>query len=166
MRKFINLNKADQHKLSIQFPDLSKLVCVEETPHYNYLAVSVFGGWLGAEAYALDNPSKEEKKIRNESLFTFSNKLASETSMINFKISGKRSRRQPRFRGFTSNKAQIEYLKPKNKVDFKVVLPELGIVFLESYDYTNVMYIKDLAVKPQIKQWATECGVYCIDKLA
>ena len=166
MRKFINLNKSDQHKLSAQFPNLLELVSVEETLHYNYLAVSVFDGWLGAEVFALDSPSEKEQKNRNDALFSFSNKLASETDIINFKISGKRNQWKPRFRGFTSNRAKIEYLKPSNKVNFKVVLPELGIVFLEGYDYTNVMYLKDLAFKAQIKQWATECGVYCIDKLS
>jgi len=170
MRKFINLSKSGQHDLSTQFPDLLKLVCVEETPYYSYLAVSVHDGWLGREAFALDNPSMAEQKKRNEAMYVFSKKLASETSMVNFKISGKRNRWHPRFRDFTSNRAKIEYLRPaieKSHGDFfKVILPELGVVFFESWDDTNVMYLKDSTVKVQIEQWAVECGVYCIDKPA
>ena len=166
MRKFINLNKSDQHDLSIQFPDLLKLVSVEETPYYEYLAVSVFDGWLGAETFALDRPSEEEKEKRNDALFEFNKKLVSETSVINFKIVGKHTKWHPHFRGFTSKKAKIEYLRPNEKINFKVVLPEFGIVFIEGFEFTNIMYLKDISVKKQIEQWAHECDVYCLDKLA
>ena len=164
MRKFINLNKTDQHKLSMQFPDLLELVCVEETPHYKYLAISVFDDWLSSEAFVLDRPSPEEQKKRNNALFKFNKKLVSETSIINFKIVGKPSKWHPRFRSFTSNEAKIEYLKPNGFINFKIVLPELGIVFLEDYEYTNVMYLKDESVKTKIEQWAGDCGVYCLYK--
>jgi len=172
MRKYINLNKTSQNDLSNQFPDLMKLVCVEETTHYSYLAVSVFDHWLSREdsCKLLENVPKNEQEKRNAALYSFSKKIASETSVVNFKVSGKWTRAHPRFRDFTSNRAKLEYLRPaieKSHHDFfKVVLPELGVVFFESWDDTNAMYLKDASVKEKIVQWAAECGVYCLDKWA
>jgi len=170
MRRFKNLEKHRQKELTLQFPDLYKLTCVEETPHYKYLAISVFDHWLGCEEAIelIDNAPMKEQLKRNEALYLFSQKLVAETEIINFKFCGTRSKVSPLFRAFTSEKAKVDYLYPTlsdpNKPFFQIVLPELSIVLYESWDATNVLYLRDKSVEDSIKKWASECGVYCLEQ--
>jgi len=170
MRKFKNLEKQRQKELTLQFPDLYKLSCVEETPYYKYLAISVFDHWLGCEEAIklIDNVPMKEQLKRNEALYLFSQKLAAETEIINFKFCGTRSKVSPLFREFTSEQAKVNYLNPTlsdpNKPFFQMVLPELSMVFYESWDDTNVLYLRDESVEDSIKKWASECGVHCLEQ--
>ncbi|BBM02533.1 hypothetical protein [Microbulbifer sp. GL-2] len=168
MRKFINLNKSKQEALLKQFPGLQKIIEVEPPDKYTFLAVSVFDHWLSREEarMLLDDVSGAEQKKRNEALYSFSKKLLKETEVINFRMAGKWSHSKPKFRRLTSDDAAFDYFKPAvsetSKRFFNVVIPELGVVFLESWDDTNVMYLLDDSVKPQLEEWAAECGVHCL----
>lgn len=170
MRNFINLSNKRQIELSEQFPDLLKLSCVEETPEYAYLAVSVFDHWLGREDSVrfLDDVPRAEQARRNSLLYSFSKKLAQNTEIINFKFRGKWNRSYPLFRGFTSTEAMEKYLEPAtshtSKDFFRVILPELGAVLFEGWDDTNVFYLRDSSKMNHIKEWASECGIFCLEK--
>lgn len=170
MRRFRNLSKSRQKELSIQFPDLYKLVCFEETPHYSYLAVSVFDHWLTREegSALLENVSEIEQEKRNSALYSFSRMIASETEVLNFKFSGKWRSCSPLFRSFSSEQAKLEYLKPAISVPekrfFQVLLPEFGAVFLENWDDTNILFLRDKSVEERVRTLATACGVYCLKK--
>ena len=170
MRNFINLSIDKQEELTEQFPDLLKLVCVEETPKYSYLAISVFDRWLGQEdsVKLLNDVSKDEQARRNDLMYSFSMKLAQKTEVVNFKLKGKWKHSYPCFRGFTSAEAKEKYFEPAvshtNKDFFRVVLPELNAVFFESWDDTNVMYLRDPSKAELINKWAAECRVFCLEK--
>ena len=135
-----------------------------------YLAVSVFDHWLTRDEFDsyLGNVSDEEQKQRNEALYSFSKKVINGTRVVNFKWAGFKNKQGPKFRSFTSEESKFEYFSPavdySNKPLFLSVLPDLDIIFLESWDDTNIMYLKDISVKPQIEKWASESGVYCLDK--
>lgn len=144
MRRFKNADKAKQIELAAQFPDLYKLQCVEETPAYTYGAVSFFDHWLGRKEARelLENVTAEIQKQRNNALHIFSKKIASEFEIFNFKFNGKWRSCHPLFRHFTSTKAAHDYLAPttchSSSGFFRIVIPEINAVFLESWDDTNV----------------------------
>ena len=170
MRNFINLSDEKQIELSKQFPDLLKLSCVEETPKYTYLAVSIFDHWLGREDSIkfLNDVPKDEQTRRNNLLYSFSKKLTQNTEVVNFKFRGKWKRSYPLFRGFTSVKAIEKYLEPSmshtNKGFFRIILPDLGAVLFESWDDTNVFYFRDSSKISLVKEYAAECGVFCLER--
>ena len=67
MRRFSVLDKNTQMELREKFPDLDKLVAVEDTSEYTYLAVSVFYRWLGHydALKLLTDVSEEEQRTRD-----------------------------------------------------------------------------------------------------
>ena len=170
MRKFKNLSKHGQAQLEDQFIDLDKVCAVEDSPAYTYLAISVFDHWLTRDEFndLLVDVSDKEQKLRNEALYSFSRKVIAETSVTNFKWAGLRNKQKPRFRNFTSEKAKLDYFLPSigfsDKPFLSVVLPDVSVICIESWDDTNIMYLKDISVRPQIEKWAAESGVYCLDK--
>lgn len=47
---------------------------------------------------------------------------------------------------------------------FCVILPELGAMYLENWDDTNVFYLRDASKSALIKEWADECGVFYLER--
>ena len=170
MRKFKNLSNQEQVKLREQFIDLEKKLAQKDISEYTYLAISVFDHWLTREEFDshLFNTSVEEQKLRNKALYSFSKNVVESTRVVNFKLCGLKSKQKPLFRSFTSEKAKLDYFLPvigsSGKSFFLSVLPDLNVIFIESWDDTNIMYLKDKSVKPLIEKWAAESGVYCLDK--
>lgn len=169
MRNYRNLAESEQVKLREQFPDLLKLAQSEDTPNYHYLAVTVFDHWLSRdEANQLfENVPAQEQSRRNNALYTFSKKLASEADILSYKFCGRWANSKPKFRTFMSESFKLEYLAPAiaeaNKKFFNVVIPELAMVFMESWDDTNIIYLRDKSIKGKLVDWADECGVYILD---
>ncbi|MFC3152324.1 hypothetical protein ACFOEK_14920 [Litoribrevibacter euphylliae] len=167
MRKFRNLPRPKQTEINRIFPDLQE--AIERHEGYTYIGITVFDHWLSRDEanQLLENVPEDEQKRRNQLLYNFSKKLLSEAEVLNFKFIGKWTKAKPLFRKFTSQEAALEYLNPaagnNHKRFFEVVLPELKIIFMEGWDDTNIMYLKDASVKPLIQQWAKEAGVYCLD---
>ena len=170
MRRFKNADKAKQIELTAQFPDLYKLQCVEETQAYTYGAVSVFDHWLDRKEAAelLENVPTKIQKQRNNALHIFSKKIASEFEIFNFKFNGKWGSCRPLFRHFTSTKAAFDYLTPatcySSSYFFRIVIPEINAVFFESWDDTNVFYLRDPSAAKTIKPLAQECGIHYLEK--
>ena len=168
VRKFLNLNKNRQVELDKKFPDLFKIYCVEDSPHYKKVAITVFDHWLTREEFENDFPDKTERLRRDKSLHDFAKVMSKNTEVLNFKFKGKWERCYPSFRKFSSQAAMDIYLHPAGDNDSsdkfcRLVLPEFSAVYFESWDYTNIFYIQDDKVIPQIKKWANESGVYCLE---
>lgn len=168
MRKFINLSRNRQVELNVKFPDLFKIYCVEDSPYYKKVAVTVFDHWLNLEEFQNDYPNKEEILRRNRSLHDFATIMSKQTEILNFKFKGKWGRCYPSFRKFSSQDAMDKYLHPAGNNDSsnkfcRLVLPEFKAVFFESWDYTNIFYIQNEKLIPEIKKWASESGVYCLE---
>lgn len=171
MRKLQNLPKNEQTELSIIFPDLEKLISVEETQSYKYIAISVFDHWLGKEDSIeyLSNVSLKQQQKRDEKFNAFSSKIMENTEVINFTMRGRASKAQPLFRSFLSDEAKREYMTRSSnyissKYFFKVALPELKAIYFESWDDTNVFYLRDEKNVALLETWANECGLYKLDK--
>lgn len=168
MRKFINLSKHRQKELNSNFPELFKIYGAEDSSHYKRIAVSVFDHWLTREEFQNDYPSREEHLQRNEALYNFAKVMAANTEVLNFKFKGKWDKCYPCFRKFGTQEAMLDYLQPAGDNDSsdkfcKLVLPEFNAVYFESWDYTNVFYIQNDSAISEIKKWASEAGVYCLE---
>ncbi|MDP5460936.1 hypothetical protein [Alishewanella sp. SMS8] len=171
MRKFLALDKKTQIDLRKRFPDLDKLLAVEDTNAYTYMAVSVFDRWLGEvdSIKYLSDVSKEEQQIRDSKFIKFAGKLINNTEVLNFTFKGRWGNALPQFRKFTSSTAKENYLMcTQHNVDsshfYKIVLPELEAVYFESWDDTNVFYLRNTEHEVQIEKWANECGLYCLKR--
>lgn len=170
MRNYRNLPESEQIKLREQFPDLLNLARAEDVPGYHYLAVTVFDHWLSRDEAneLLENVSEQEQIRRNDSLYKFSRKLASEADVISYKFCGRWSSSKPKFRTFASEKIKLEYLVPTvTKTSgsfFKVVIPDFSMVYVESWDDTNVMYLRDISIKNRLMILAKECGVHILER--
>jgi len=171
MRKFQVLDKKDQISLREKFPDLAKLCAVEETEAYTYMAVSVFDRWLGQEDSIkhLSDVSKEEQQKRDSKFNKFAKKLINNTEIMNFTFKGRWGSEMPQFRKFTSDTAKEKYLMcTSNNVSssrfYQVVLPEFEAVYFESWDDTNVFYLRNPEHADLIEKWVTECGLYRLEK--
>jgi len=171
MRRFSVVNKNTQIKLRDKFPDLDTLVAVDDTSEYTYMAVSVFDRWLGHEdsLTLLSDVSPEEQQTRDSKFIKFAEKLVSNTEVLNFTFKGRWNKSVPSFRKFTSNKAKIDYLlSTPHNVDsaqfYKIVLPELDAVYFESWDDTNVFYLRNPEKAAQLEIWANECGLHCLTR--
>ena len=86
MRRFSVLDKNAQMELREKFPDLDKLVAVEDTSEYTYMAVSVFDRWLGHDdaLKILSDVSEEEQRERDSKFIKFAENLVSNTEILNF----------------------------------------------------------------------------------
>ncbi len=171
MRKFKNLLKAQQNDLLAMFPDIEKVIAVEETNTYKFLAISVFDRWLNQEdgIRLLSNVPPEEQAERDAKLNSFSERLIQETELINFTIKGRWSKSRISFREFLSINAKQAYMsKAPSDVGsnffFKVAIPELEALYFESWDDTNVFYLRDEKTADLIESWARSCGLYCLSK--
>jgi len=171
MRKLQNLSKNEQSELSTLFPDMEKLISVEETESYTYIAISVFDHWLGKEDSTehLSNVSPKQQQKRDDKFNAFSNKIIENTEVVNFTMRGRPSSAHPLFRRFLSELAKREYMTRSSnyissKYFFKVALPELKAIYFESWDDTNVFYLRDEKNVALLETWANECGLYKLDK--
>jgi len=171
MRKFLALENQAQKALRDKFPELDKLIAVEETDSYTYMTISVFDRWLGSEDSDkyLSDVSEKEQDERDSKFIAFSKKLIDNTEVLNFTFKGRWSNALPQFRKFTSHAAKKSYLMctPHN-VDsshfYKAVLPELEAVYFESWDDTNVFYLRNIKHAGQIEKWANECGLHRLNR--
>jgi len=83
VRKFLNLSKNRQVELDKKFPDLFKIYCVEDSPHYKKVAITVFDHWLTREEFENDFPDKTERLRRDKSLHDFAKIMSKHTEVLN-----------------------------------------------------------------------------------
>jgi len=165
MRKFQNVSRYRQSKLEAQFPDILKLVQVEPSVNYTYVAVSIFDHWLSREESMeyLSNLSHEEIERRGQVFDCFNQLLINNTEILTFRFKGI-SKSRPQFKNFSSQKVLSDYLRQTDIWMYETVLPELTAVYFEGYDDTNILYLRDLAHKPTIEKWAKEVGLHCLEQ--
>jgi hypothetical protein len=153
------------------FPELDKVVAVEDTDKYRFMAVSVFDHWLSEEEsnQLLSDVSEEEQMLRDQKFDLFSNKIIQSTEVINFTFKGRWTKSRPVFRKFTSESSKKDYMKSASnfvgsQFFFKVALPEFEALYFENWDDTNIFYLRNENHASLIETWANECGLYRLDK--
>jgi len=171
MRRLQNFKKEQQILFINMFPELDKVVAIEETDKYRFMAISVFDHWLSEEEsiQLLSGVSEEEQMLRDQKFDSFSKKIIESTEVINFTFKGRWAKSRPVFRKFTSEGSKQNYMKSasnfvSNNFFFKVALPEFDALYFESWDDTNIFYLRNEKHADLIETWANEYGLYRLDK--
>lgn len=170
MCRIQNFPRTEQKKLSQLFPDIEKVICAQNSNAYKFMAVSVYDRWLEEEdtLKLQSNVSPEEQRSRDEKFTVFSKKIIENTDVINLTMQGRCPKPQPVFRRFLSNTAKLQHMRnASNHVSscdfFKVALPKLEALYLESWDDTNIFYLRNEKSANIIESWANESGLYRLD---
>ena len=130
----------------------------------NDVAVSVFDRWLGEDLSALDFSTEAEYKKRNAPLDCFNESLINSTEALQLGPDYE----NPRFFDFASRQAAQTYCRQsasdaERGQFFRLVLPDLKTVYLESWDFTNVIYMRDPDVLPVFQGLADGTGVHLLE---
>lgn len=162
--------RTEQNKLSQLFPDIEKVICAQDSDAYKFMAVSVYDRWLEEEdtLRPLAKVSPEEQRSRDEKFAVFSKKIIENTDVINLTMKGRCPKPQPVFRKFLSKTAKLQHMRNASshvsRCDFfKVALPELEALYFESWDDTNIFYLRNEKSANIIESWANESGLYRLD---
>lgn len=164
MRKFVGVDKKEQLALGKQFPNLLPLIKGEPTSEYTLLAISIFDHWLNDEECMefLHMPERDEIERRCLVFDNFNKLLMEQSSIFTFRFKG-RKKSLPSFKKFSSSRAKCNYMEQTSMGKYKVILPGFDAVYFEGYDDTNILFLKDLSVKPIIKNLAEKVGLYCLE---
>lgn len=169
-RRIVNVPKARQRDLTAQFPWLMGVDFNEQRADVQILSVSVFDRWLSREEACekLENVPPDEQARRDALLADFCSRMIAATEVLSFALRG-RQRRRIIFRRFRSDEAISEYCKPGGgrvfgHRHFRVILPELGCAFYESWDDTYHFFFTRPGIKEAARVWASQSGVYVLDR--
>lgn len=168
-RRIVNVPKARQRELATKFPWLIDVDLNEQRVGVQVLSVSVFDHWLSREEACekLENVPPDEQARRDGLLADFCSQVNAATEVLSFAQRGRRSHRII-FRKFLSDKVISEYCKPGGgrlfgHRHFRVVLPEFGCAFYESWDDTYHFFFTRPAIAQAVRVWANQSGVYLLD---
>lgn len=168
-RRIVNVSKTRQRDLAAQFPWLMDVDRNQRRADVQTLSVSVFDHWLSREDACdkLENIQVDEQVRRDALLADFCARMIAETEVLSFVQRGHQARRII-FRRFLSKEVTSEYCKPGGgKVfghrHFRVVLPELGCAFYESWDDTYHFFFTRSGIEEAARIWASQSGVHVLD---
>ena len=165
------MKRSEQLNMLELFPDIDKVINIENTDRYTYLAISVFDHWLSekeANEY-LSKVSEYEQELRNSKFRVFSKKIMENTSVVNFTLKGRGSRQRVLFRKFTSESGREEYMNGtlgalSSRRFFKVALPDIEALYFQGWDDTNIFYFLGERGVKEVKSWAAESGLYSLSR--
>lgn len=169
-RRIVNVPKARQLDLAIQFPWLMEVDLNEQPENIQILSVSVFDRWLSREEAdeKLENVPVAEQERRNALLADFCSLVVASTELISFMQRGRQCRHII-FRRFLSDEVASKYCRPGGgrvfgHRHFQVALPEFGCAFYESWDDTYHFFFTQPAIAEAAQVWAHQSGVYLLDR--
>ena len=171
MRRFRNVDHADQKRLASQFYWLRDVARQEPELAANVLSVSVFDHWL-SEREALEllsDVSVAEQSARNKAHASFCSLVAEYTKVLSFARRGLKANRIV-FREFTSNTALESYFTPSvisQSVQgrFWFVLPEWNCVYCEGYDDTNHFFYPREGSPPPVESLVEKSDLFLLQQV-
>ena len=85
MRRLQNFDRQQQVSFTQMFPELDRVVAVEDTDKYRFMAISVFDHWLSEEEsnQLLSDVSDKEQALRDQKFDLLSNKIIESTQVKN-----------------------------------------------------------------------------------
>jgi hypothetical protein len=169
-RRIANVSKTRQNDLTARFPWLMEVDLNEQRVEVQMLSVSVFDHWLSHEEACeqLENVSANEQSRRDASLADFCARMVAATEVISFVQRGRKGRRII-FRNFLSKEAASLYCRPRGgrafgHRHFHVALPELHCALYEGWDDTYHFYFTRSGIAEAAQVWASQSGVYVLDR--
>jgi len=165
MRRFQNISKTLNKELTEKFPNIDSATysAAHKVEGFTYLAVSVFKQWLGKDDYhLLENVSDEEDRKRTSKFNPLIEKLIENTKVYTYRFKGKNADRVA-FKEFKSREFLKHYCSSTNDEYFKIVIPEYECIYLESDDYTNIIYYRDIDKLNEFLGVISTSGLYTIE---
>lgn len=168
-RRLVKVSKTRQSELNAQFKWLQSVHEKQKNEEVKILSVSIFDHWLSWDdaSKLLGNVPTEEQARRDGLLAGFCEKMTANTEVLSFVMRGTKKDR-PIFRSFKSEALLSNYCKPNGGKwlkhrDFRVVLPEFGCAFYESWDDTYHFFFTEPGIEKAARDWAIQSGVYLLD---
>ena len=169
MRRFQRLSQTEDDNLNKLFPDLDKLYGIEDTNHYNHLAISVFDHILNEDEARdhIDGVTSEQETLNDRNLHEFCCSLALKNECYIVRPIGIR-KHNVTYRRFLSHAGVKSYLEPKpynwgSRNRFVLALPKMKLIYFEGWDFTHHVYYKDKTQISQLKEQAKEHGVFILE---
>lgn len=164
MRCYYNVSREQQIRLEHEFQGLLDVAYGDSEAGYSRTAISVFDHWLDEEEarVALNSVPAQEQERRDSHHNLLNMKLVLEMNAITFRIRGRGRKAKVVFKRFASVEAAREYIKPSRRPSFVLVLPEIGGVYYEGWDDTNILYLRDDRSIDRIVPWLKECGLHAL----
>jgi hypothetical protein len=164
------LDSAEESKLFRRFPALPDVLSVEHPSQYEYRAISIFDDWLGKDnLHKLDTATKADYDARSEPLKRFSELLLRDTEALGIAVGEPLDVSAPSIFAFSSPEEAQRYARPstwdaESTNFFRLLLPELKAIYLESWDFTNALFLLNLSCLPRIHEVAANAGVFVLEK--
>ena len=163
----IKLNKAEIKEIKENLPFLQNLIEGEDT-EYKLIFVSVFDHWLTEDEFQSEIHTEDRTELneRRDKFIKFIVGLYNLTSIYSWKY-----KRHNRFYiyPFTSlnqltEKCKIDYQLGEIGSRYDLMIPDLGAVYSEEWDWTNIIWYRDKEkIKPLI-DLAKESGLHILEE--
>ena len=163
-----NLRKFELTALKLSLPHFRNLLDQDQVTlnkHYNQLAICVFDHWLRRdEMNILFSKDPEEIASRQQKNRAFIEGLFDLTTVWFWRY--KRDRPfvfSPENKGEVLRKCKLNEASADRGDFYSLVLPEVGAVYSESFDWTNTLsYHTNEKIKPVLKL-AEDCGLFKLE---
>ena len=155
--------------LDTDFPNLHDVLCGEHDSNYEYRAISVFDAWLGPSRYHELDCDAATYQERERRLDDFSSRLLSATQVLRLKIGDGADGSPVAVIPFES-KLEVQQYARQSSPDtpggefFQLMLPDWRCVYLESWNFANVFFLRDLGPLDEIRQLARDAGLFVLEK--
>ncbi|AZP13308.1 hypothetical protein [Undibacterium parvum] len=168
-RRFRNLEQKLHSELLSSFPTIKEVITDEKVEGYRHVAITVYDHWLSEkEAFEeFKEMSAEKQKINDDKLHSFICGLTSNYESYLAKFIGRNKKRKVSFRAFNSEVAKNRTLKPlsylaSNVRRFIIIIPSLELIYMEGWDFTHHVYLKNDALIGALKMEAMKSNVYVL----
>jgi hypothetical protein len=152
------------------FPGLDAVLCGEADPSlYEYRAVSIFDSWLGPERLGELDCDSDEFSKRCGLLDRFNSALLDQVTAMRIGFVGDDSALSIAvhdFRSIDDARSHVRQTATETSAEefFNVLLPEWQAIYLESWDFTNVFFLRDSERIADIQQLAASTGLHVLEK--
>ena len=149
-----------EKELQVRFPNIDKVLDMEDTTTYTQASISIFDHWLSEEEASeqLNQVSPIEQQKRDGKHFVFSELLIEKMKVFGFIYFQEMGQRK--FVDFISEKHLMKYMKESSH--FCVVIPDIESIYLCGFDDTNHLYFKNKTTLKQIEPLAKQASLYLL----
>ena len=165
----VRLHPTREAEILARFPSLTEMLFGERPSAYEYRAVSIFDAWLGkARSQELDE-AQADYDARSIPLDQFNRLLLTKIEALGIAVDVPLNVDSPTLHEFTSPEEAQQYAQhcdadAASDGFFRLILPEVEAVYLESWDFTNVFFLLNLSCLPLINEPAEQAGVHVLER--
>ena len=158
MKHLSTVDSSQQKELFSIFPDIDKVLEMEETSIYKQKSISVFDHWLTLEEGIefLDGVSKKEQERRNFLHKNFQTVLIENLQLYGYSYFSNIQKRK--FVQFPLSSEISKYFEHS----FCVVMPEIKSIYVSGFDDTNHLYFQNESEIEILKPFISNAKLWLI----